>query len=55
MQSSERTTAGSVNGFFVTEGAATSGMHISNPLDSDAIAMLKHLGPENPDLDIEAT
>ncbi len=36
--------------FFVTEAAARQGVVISNPSDSDPIVMLKHFGPENPDL-----
>ena len=36
--------------FFVTEKAATEGVTISNPSTSDPIVMLKHFGPNNPDL-----
>jgi len=37
--------------FFVTEAAAKKGVVISNPSDTDPIVMLKHFGPDNPDLD----
>jgi hypothetical protein len=36
--------------FFVSECAAKSGVTISNPSTSDPIVMLKHFGPQNPDL-----
>jgi hypothetical protein len=36
--------------FFVTEEAAKAGVVISNPSRTDPIVMLKHFGPENPDL-----
>ena len=36
--------------FFVTEQTAKSGVTISNPSKADPIVMLKHFGPENPDL-----
>jgi hypothetical protein len=36
--------------FFITERAATEGVRITNPSKSDPIVMLKHFGPENPDL-----
>ncbi|RDC62548.1 class I mannose-6-phosphate isomerase [Adhaeribacter pallidiroseus] len=36
--------------FFVTEKAALEGVTISNPSTSDPIVMLKHFGPNNPDL-----
>ena len=36
--------------YFVTEKAATEGVTISNPSSSDPIVMLKHFGPNNPDL-----
>ncbi len=36
--------------FFVSEQAAKEGVEISNPSKSDPIVMLKHFGPENPDL-----
>jgi len=39
--------------FFVTEQAAKEGVTITNPSKSDPIVMLKHFGPENPDLVIE--
>jgi hypothetical protein len=36
--------------FFVTERAATQGVEITNLSATDPIVMLKHFGPENPDL-----
>ena len=36
--------------FFVSEQAARAGVTISNPSRTDPIVMLKHFGPENPDL-----
>jgi hypothetical protein len=39
--------------YFVTEKAAKKGVKITNPSKSDPIVMLKHFGPENPDLKIE--
>ena len=36
--------------FFVTESAAKTGVTISNSSKSDPLVMLKHFGPENPDL-----
>ena len=36
--------------FFVSEQAATAGVKITNPSLSDPLVMLKHFGPENPDL-----
>jgi len=36
--------------FFVSEQAARDGVVISNPSNSDPIVILKHFGPENPDL-----
>jgi len=36
--------------FFVTETAAKEGVKITNPSKADPIVMLKHFGPENPDL-----
>jgi hypothetical protein len=36
--------------FFVSEQAARNGIRIANPSQSDPIVMLKHFGPENPDL-----
>ena len=36
--------------FFVSEEAAREGVAISNPSGTDPIVMLKHFGPENPDL-----
>jgi hypothetical protein len=39
--------------FFVSEEAAKRGVAISNPSKTDPIVMLKHFGPENPDLDVQ--
>ncbi|MBN2309235.1 MAG: hypothetical protein JXR94_09710, partial [Candidatus Hydrogenedentes bacterium] len=39
--------------FFVSEAAAKEGVVIANPSKADPIVMLKHFGPENPDLTIE--
>jgi hypothetical protein len=39
--------------FFVAESAARSGVTISNPSSCDPIVMLKHFGPDNPDLTVE--
>jgi len=36
--------------YFVSESAAREGVTITNPSKSDPIVMLKHFGPENPDL-----
>ena len=36
--------------FFVSEKAAKEGVTIKNPSRTDPIVMLKHFGPENPDL-----
>jgi len=36
--------------FFVSEQAAMEGVHIVNPSKTDPIVMLKHFGPNNPDL-----
>jgi len=36
--------------FFVSESAARQGVKIVNPSKTDPIVMLKHFGPENPDL-----
>ena len=38
--------------FFVSESAARNGIKISNPSKADPLVMLKHFGPENPDLKI---
>jgi len=38
--------------FFVSTAAAKEGVQISNPSQCDPIVMLKHFGPENPDLNI---
>ncbi len=39
--------------FFVTEQAAKKGITITNPSKADPIVMLKHFGPNNPDLKVE--
>jgi hypothetical protein len=39
--------------YFVTEKAAKEGVKITNPSKSDPIVLLKHFGPDNPDLTIE--
>ncbi|HOD49757.1 MAG TPA: hypothetical protein PLJ71_07105 [Candidatus Hydrogenedentes bacterium] len=39
--------------FFVSEAAAKEGVAISNPSKSDPLVMLKHFGPNNPDLVVE--
>jgi hypothetical protein len=36
--------------FFITEKAAREGVKITNASTTDPIVMLKHFGPENPDL-----
>lgn len=36
--------------YFVSEQAAGEGVVITNPSETDPIVMLKHFGPENPDL-----
>lgn len=36
--------------FFVSEAAAREGVTIANPSDADPIVMLKHFGPDNPEL-----
>ncbi len=36
--------------FFVSEKAAQEGVKIVNPSKTDPIVMLKHFGPDNPDL-----
>jgi hypothetical protein len=38
--------------YFVSEKAAKEGVKIVNPSKTDPIVMLKHFGPDNPDLDI---
>lgn len=38
--------------FFITEKAAMEGVKITNESSTDPIVMLKHFGPENPDLSI---
>jgi hypothetical protein len=37
----------------VSEGAAKNGITIANPSKADPIVLLKHFGPENPDLNVE--
>ena len=39
--------------FFVSEQAATQGVKITNHSASDPLVMLKHFGPQNPDLKME--
>lgn len=39
--------------FFVTEEAAKERVTITNPSKTDPIVMLKHYGPDNPDLEVE--
>jgi hypothetical protein len=39
--------------YFVTEKAAQEGVVITNPSKTDPIVMLKHFGPDNPDLKVE--
>jgi hypothetical protein len=34
---------------FVTADAATAGVRIDNPSESDPLVILKHFGPGNPD------
>jgi len=36
--------------FFISEKAAVQGVKIENPSDTDPIVILKHFGPDNPDL-----
>ncbi len=38
--------------YFVSEQAAIEGITIVNRSDTDSIVMLKHFGPENPDMKI---
>ena len=38
--------------YFVTENAAREGVVITNPSPTDPIVMLKHFGPDNPDLNL---
>lgn len=40
--------------YFVSESAAKAGVVISNPSKADPLVMLKHFGPNNPDLVVEA-
>jgi len=39
--------------YFVSEKAAKEGVKITNPSKSDPIVLLKHFGPDNPDLTVE--
>jgi hypothetical protein len=39
--------------YFVSEKAATEGVTITNPSKTDPIVLLKHFGPDNPDLTVE--
>jgi hypothetical protein len=39
--------------FFVSEEAAKRGVIIQNLSQTDPIVMLKHFGPDNPDLDVK--
>ena len=39
--------------FFVSEEAAISGLTITNSSQTDPIVMLKHFGPENPDISVQ--
>ncbi|HPC94380.1 MAG TPA: hypothetical protein PLU87_05520 [Sedimentisphaerales bacterium] len=39
--------------YFVTESAAREGVKITNPSKADPIVMLKHFGPDNPDLTVK--
>jgi len=39
--------------YFVSESAARAGVRIANPSKADPIVMLKHFGPENPDLEVK--
>jgi hypothetical protein len=36
--------------YFVSQAAASAGVKITNPSETDPIVMLKHFGPNNPDL-----
>ena len=36
--------------YFVSEAAATAGVKITNPSNTEPIVMLKHFGPENPEM-----
>jgi hypothetical protein len=36
--------------YFISEQAAREGVRITNPSETDPVVMLKHFGPENPDL-----
>jgi hypothetical protein len=39
--------------YFVSEQAAKEGVTITNPSTTDPIVLLKHFGPDNPDLTVE--
>jgi hypothetical protein len=39
--------------FFVSEAVAKEGVKITNPSKADPVVMLKHFGPDNPDLTVE--
>jgi hypothetical protein len=39
--------------YFVSEAAASEGVAITNPSKADPLVMLKHFGPDNPDLVVE--
>jgi hypothetical protein len=39
--------------FFISEKAAREGVSIVNTSSTDPIVMLKHFGPDNPDLKLE--
>jgi len=39
--------------YFVTEAAAKAGVKITNCSKADPIVMLKHFGPDNPDLTVD--
>ena len=38
--------------FFISEKAAVEGVTIANPSETDPVVMLKHIGPENPELEM---
>jgi len=38
--------------FFISEKAAKEGITITNPSETDPVVMLKHFGPENPELEM---
>lgn len=41
--------------YFVSESAASAGVEITNLSPTDPLVMLKHFGPENPDLDLSGS